>query len=30
MRKIKLRNKINEGKVLFNVKNVVDINIAYL
>lgn len=30
MRKINVRNKRNEGKVLFNVKDVVDIDIAYL
>lgn len=30
MRKINDRNKRNEGKVLFNVKDVVDIDIAYL
>lgn len=30
MRKIKVRNKRNKGKVLFNVKDVVDIDIAYL
>lgn len=30
MHKIKVRNKRNEGKVLFNVKDVVDIDIAYL